>query len=159
MPELLVIVVMVGILMAIAAPAWSGFLNARKLSSAQDELFQAIRQAQVQSVHTHQTWQASFQEPNGLIEFAVHPANSVPTWQTSTPNIHIDKGETTLATSGSGYRVQFSKSGQVSGQMGRLTLVGDGSQSRRCVLVSTLLGAIRRGQGHSNPDASGRYCY
>jgi type II secretory pathway pseudopilin PulG len=159
MPEVLVIVVIIGILMAIAAPSWIGFLNTRKLNTAQDELFQAIRQAQVQATQTQQVWQASFQEPNGLIQFAVHTASAPPIWQTSIPTVHIDASDTTLAIGSMGYQVQFSKSGQVNGQLGRLTLVGDRSSTRRCVIVSTLLGALRRGQGHANPDASGRYCY
>jgi type II secretory pathway pseudopilin PulG len=159
MPEILVIVVIIGILMAIAAPSWLSFLNARQLNAAQDELFQAIRQAQVQAAQTHQVWQASFREPNGLIEFAVHTANAPPIWQASIPTVHIDSADTTLATSSSSYRVQFGKLGQVNGQLGRLTLVGDRSRTRRCVVVSTLLGAVRKGQGHAEPDASGRYCY
>jgi type II secretory pathway pseudopilin PulG len=159
MPELLVIVVIVGILMAIAAPAWNSFLNTRRLNAAQEELFQAIRQAQAQANLTQRTWQASFQESNGLIEFAVHAENSAPIWQTSTPTIHLDRSETTLSPNGNGYRVQFSRLGLVNGQLGRLTLIGDGSRSRRCIIVSTLLGLVKRGKDNPNPDATGRYCY
>lgn len=148
-----------GILVAIAAPAWSNFLANRNLSSAQDQLLQTIRQAQVQAVHTHETWQASFQEPNGIIQFAVHGLDDAPTWQNALPRVHIDTGETTLATSSSGYRVQFNQTGQVNGQLGRLTLVADNSRSKRCVVVSTLLGLLRKGQEQSRPDATGRYCY
>ncbi len=145
--------------MAIAAPGWNNFLANRNLTSAQDQIFQSIRQAQVQAIHTHQIWQASFQEPNGIIQFAVHGLDDAPTWQNSIPRIHIDPGETTFSTSTSGYRVQFNRTGEVNGQLGRLTLVADNSRSKRCVFVSTLLGLLRKGQEQTQPDASGRYCY
>jgi prepilin-type N-terminal cleavage/methylation domain-containing protein len=159
LPEVLAIVAIIGILLAIAAPSWFGFLETRKLKTAQDGMFQAIRQAQVQSTQTHSAWTASFREPNGLLQYAVHSATDRPTWQSSIPNIHIDPSETTLANNGSAYQIQFSKSGQVRGQLGRLTLISDLTRSRRCVIVSTLLGALRRGQGYDRPDATGRLCY
>lgn len=157
--ELLVAIVIIGIMMAIAAPTWNTFLANRNLTSAQDQLLQTIRQAQVQAMYNHQTWQASFQESNGIIQFAVHDLDDTPTWQNSLPRIHIDTGETTLPTTTSGYRVQFNRTGQVNGQLGRLTLVTNNTQSKRCVIVSTLLGLLRKGQEQSRPDANGRYCY
>jgi len=157
--ELLVAIVIMGILMAIAAPAWNNFLATRNLTSAQDQILQTIRQAQVQAIQTHRTWQASFQEPNGIMQFAVHGLDNPPTWQNSIPSIHIDPGETTLSTTSSGYQVQFNRIGQVNGQLGRLTLVADHSQSKRCVFVSTLLGLLRKGHEQTRPDAGGRYCY
>ncbi len=157
--EMLVAIAIMGILMAIAAPGWNNFLANRNLTSAQDQVLQSIRQAQVQAIQTHQTWQVSFQEPNGIIQFAVHGLDNAPNWQNSIPRIHIDPGETTLSTSTSGYRVQFNRTGEVNGQLGRLTLVADNSRSKRCVFVSTLLGLLRKGQEQTRPDASGRYCY
>jgi prepilin-type N-terminal cleavage/methylation domain-containing protein len=157
--EMLVAIAIMGILMAIAAPAWNNFLANRNLTSAQEQFLQTIRQAQVQAIHTHQTWQASFQEHNGMIQFAVYGLGDAPTWQNSIPSIHIDAGETTLPPSSSGYQVQFNRTGQVNGQLGRMTLVADNSRSKRCIVVSTLLGLLRKGQEQTHPDASGRYCY
>jgi prepilin-type N-terminal cleavage/methylation domain-containing protein len=157
--ETLVTIAILGILIAILAPAWNGFLSTRNLSSAQDQLFQTVRQAQVQALKNHQTWQASFQEANGIIQYAVHELNGTPTWQTSIPSIHIDGSETTLATSGNGYRVQFNRIGQVNGKLGRLTLVADNSRSKRCIVVSTLMGLLRKGHDRTQPDPTGRYCY
>ncbi|MCY7282134.1 MAG: prepilin-type N-terminal cleavage/methylation domain-containing protein, partial [Cyanobacteria bacterium CAN_BIN43] len=50
--EMLVVVLMVGILAAIAAPSWLAFLNARRVNTVNDEILQALRQAQAQSVRT-----------------------------------------------------------------------------------------------------------
>lgn len=157
--EMLVAIAIMAILMAIAAPGWNNFLANRNLNSAQDQLLQTIRQAQVQAIQTRQTWQASFQEPNGIIQFAVHEPDDAPSWQNSIPKVHIDTNETTLSNSGSGYRVQFNRTGEVNGQLGRLTLEADNTRSKRCVIVSTLLGLLRKGQEQPRPDAGGRYCY
>ncbi|NEQ66052.1 MAG: type II secretion system protein [Symploca sp. SIO2D2] len=51
--------------------------------------------------------------------------------------------------------------GQTSLQaLGRLALRSEnGGEYRRCVIISTLLGAIRKGENHSKADSSKKYCY
>ena len=44
--EILVVVAMVGVLSAIAAPSYSGFVNNQRLSASQTKVFQAIKSAQ-----------------------------------------------------------------------------------------------------------------
>lgn len=44
--EVLVVMVMVGVLTAIAAPAWSGFINSQRMNSSQTLVLQAIKTAQ-----------------------------------------------------------------------------------------------------------------
>jgi prepilin-type N-terminal cleavage/methylation domain-containing protein len=47
--EVLVVMIMVGILSAIAAPSWLGFVNNQRISTSQNKIFQAIRVAQSDS--------------------------------------------------------------------------------------------------------------
>ena len=47
--EVLVVMIMVGILSAIAAPSWLGFVNNQRISTSQNNIFQAIRVAQSDS--------------------------------------------------------------------------------------------------------------
>jgi len=47
--EVLVVLVMVGILSAIAAPGWLGFVNNQRISTSQNKIFQAIKVAQSDS--------------------------------------------------------------------------------------------------------------
>jgi len=47
--EVLVVIVMVGILSAIAAPGWIGFVNNQRISTSQNKIFQAIKVAQSDS--------------------------------------------------------------------------------------------------------------
>lgn len=43
---------------------------------------------------------------------------------------------------------------------GRLTLLSkNGGKLRRCVIISTLLGAMRTGEEHATPDDTDKYCY
>jgi prepilin-type N-terminal cleavage/methylation domain-containing protein len=44
--EVLVVVIMVGILSAIAAPSWLGFVNNQRINASQTKIFQAIKVAQ-----------------------------------------------------------------------------------------------------------------
>jgi len=144
--ELLVVIVLAGILAAIAAPGWLSFQRNRVLSASQDEVFQAMRQAQAEALRSHSTWQVSFREANNAVQWAMHPATAQPTtWQTLLNEIRLDTSKTTLAQDGAIYKLQFSDRGHVNGQLGKLTLrTNESDRLRRCVFASTLLGTLRK---------------
>lgn len=147
--EILVLIAIAGILTAIAAPSWLGFLNARKLTLAQDRIYETMRLAQHQAHRTHMPWQVSFREHGETIAVAVHPASlsaSAVTWESiDIQGIYIFPDETTLALSSGTYRVRFDHRGRVHGQLGRITVKGPfNPNTRRCVFVSTLLGNLRK---------------
>ncbi|MBW4662352.1 MAG: prepilin-type N-terminal cleavage/methylation domain-containing protein [Drouetiella hepatica Uher 2000/2452] len=119
--ELLVVIVIVGILAAIAVPGWLSFQRNRILSASQDEVFQAMRQAQAEAIRSRSIWQVSFRESDSVVQWAMHPATDQPTtWQTLLREIRIDTGKTTLTQSGTTYRLQFNERGRVNGLLGRL---------------------------------------
>jgi prepilin-type N-terminal cleavage/methylation domain-containing protein len=163
MIELLAVVTIVGILMAIAAPVWNSFLNARTLDNAQDQAFQLMRQAQTEAMQHRVPWRASFQVTNGVVQGTTHNADALPVgtnWQKFNPIVQIDTVETTLAQSSGMYRVEFDHNGRVNGQLGRLTFMGvTGGRTKRCIVVSTLLGVLRKAQNQATPDSGGRFCY
>jgi prepilin-type N-terminal cleavage/methylation domain-containing protein len=163
--EVLVTVLLVGILSAIALPSWLSFINTRRLNSAQNQVYLAMRQAQSQAKKEKVIWLASFRQQNNLVEWAVHSVNQQPSdgiWHQLESSIYIDD-ETTLrkiSVSPQQYQVSFDHRGQVIPQFGRLTLIGKYSgEAKRCVVVSTILGAIRTGKEHQQADDSGKYCY
>ena len=102
-------------------------------------------------------------------------------WSNLDSNIIIDqsknnkgKYETSITSQSSTgpWRVQFNYQGcpvrkprNECGQtaitaLGRITLRSkNGGQDRRCVIISTLLGAMRTGENHSKADSSDKYCY
>ncbi|NJN87922.1 MAG: prepilin-type cleavage/methylation domain-containing protein [Leptolyngbyaceae cyanobacterium SL_7_1] len=147
--ELLVVVVMAGSLMTIAALSWISFLNARTLSQAQDQALQLIRQGQAEAIRHKIPWQATFREVNHQWQGTTHNADSLPSegaWIPFNPTTTVDRTRSNLYRSSNGYyRVQFDHHGRVNGQLGKLTFMNiRGGRTKRCVVVSTLLGALRK---------------
>lgn len=153
--EMLVVIATIGILAAIAAPSWFSFLQRQRLNAGQAEILTVMREAQNNAKREKRIWQASFRNNNDRVQWAVHPEN-VPldslTWNDllgeDADQIEIDQSNTTLLRQNSIYRVQFQYKGRVNGQLGRITLISRNSgnssnASKRCVWVSTLLGALR----------------
>jgi prepilin-type N-terminal cleavage/methylation domain-containing protein len=171
--ELLIILIIVGVLSAIAIPSWIAFWHRQQLNTANNQVYQAMRQAQSQARQQKETWQASFKEENGVVKWAVHQASVTPTtnyWQNFPDTILIDS-ESNLPNAGNIFRVRFNYKGcpvynpqdsctnTTIRTKGRLTLsVKNGSNVKRCVIVSTLLGALRMSYEQPTPD-NGKYCY
>ncbi len=177
--ELTILVVVIGILGAIAAPAWNNFINRQRLNTAQNQVYLAMQEAKSNAALQKVTWQVSFRENNGAVQWAVHSAKSgtfIPPevqWNTLDPALQVykdknNKGkcETTFdqqthrcPTNGP-WRVQFNYITNTNGQLGQITLTPKhDSNIKRCVYVSTLIGTMRTGQEHSKPNKSDKYCY
>nr|WP_236556933.1 prepilin-type N-terminal cleavage/methylation domain-containing protein [Calothrix sp. PCC 7507] len=190
--EILVVVLLIGILAAIVVPSWLAFVNIRYLNVAQGEVYLAIRQAQSQAIKQKLTWQASFREKNGVVQWTVHQAetekfipdavkNNDKLWQNFDPNVQIyqdrnQKGnsETTLQKENSqqAWRVMFNYHGcpvyEIGDEctktslrtLGQITLYSPKvNEVKRCIYVSTLLGAMRTGKEHTRANDKGKYCY
>ena len=145
--EMIVVIAIVGILAAVAGASFLGWLMRMRLNSAQYTALQAIREAQMTAKLRKSTWQASFREQNGKVQWAVHPPNSVPIiWNTlEQEGVKIDSANTTFYkdNTNSLWRVQFNYKGHTNGQLGRINLTTNTGTPKRCVFVSTLLGAVR----------------
>jgi len=144
--ETLVVVVIAGILASILAPGWLGFQTVANLNAAQDAVLQAMRQAQIQAVNQRQTWHVGFRETGSQVEWAHFAPGASPVWQPLHPNVRIARDSTTLSQNATGsYFVEFNDKGNVTPPFGRLNLASSrGDQNRRCVVVSTLLGLLRK---------------
>jgi len=161
--ESFVVVGMMFFLSAFAVPTWLQFVGRQGLDSSQNQAYEVVRIAQNTAIQQNDHWQASFRQMGDIAQWAVHPVDAIPTeanWGNFRSATHIDSKETTLRHKDGIYRVQFTHKGHVNGQLGRLTFsTPHGGQTKRCVFISTLLGAMRRGENQHKPDTSGRYCY
>ena len=158
--ELLVVVLMAGILAAIGAAGWRSFLDRQQVRTAAETTMAALQQARSTSQQQRREYQASFREWNGVVQFAVHPADddaSNALWQTLSETVIIDTQElgdgdatetkTTLNETANVYRLQFTHQGflkeGIGGQGKIIFAPNNGGDDRSCVVVGTLLGMMR----------------
>lgn len=163
LPETLVVVLLIGILATLGVSSWVAFVETRRLNIAQNEVHFAMHQARTQASKEKLTWQASFREQNGIIQWAVHPATVNPSnakWNNLDSNVRLD-AETTLQESNGIRQIQFDYKGNVrQPPLGRITVSSKyGGKAKRCVVVSTILGAMRTAKEHARANESDKYCY
>ncbi|MTJ47642.1 Tfp pilus assembly protein FimT/FimU [Dolichospermum sp. UHCC 0259] len=162
--EMMTALLMIGILSAIAAPSWLAFINVHHLNIAQDQVYRAMREAQSQAKKEKLTYHASFREQNNILQWAVHAATIDPSnaqWNDLDASVKLDTESTLDQLSNGVRRVQFDYIGSVPlNQQGRITLSPkSGGKVKRCVIVSTILGAMRTAKENPTPDNRNRYCY
>ncbi|WP_275993901.1 type II secretion system protein [Argonema antarcticum] len=167
--EMLVVIALIGILAAIAGPSWQGWLTRQRITSAQAEALSAMREAQSNARREKRLWQACFKDDDTRVAWAIFPVPSNATgglfncggvnagsWRSmvdeDSDKITIDAANTTLRASGAGtYQVQFREKGLINGSLGKITFASrrdPQSATKRCVFVSTLLGAMRTAQNN-----------
>jgi prepilin-type N-terminal cleavage/methylation domain-containing protein len=160
--ELMVVVLLGGTLASITAMGWLRFWEQQHLSAAQDEIFRGMQQAQSKAQSQSATWRFGIrQQSNRPVEWAIYPGaapTSTTPWQALHPSIRLDPETSTLPSNGV-YSTIFNYKGRNS-KLLTITLSGQsGSSVKRCVMVSTLLGAVRKSKEQRIPDADGDYCY
>ncbi|MFN6558369.1 MAG: Tfp pilus assembly protein FimT/FimU [Nostoc sp. ChiSLP01] len=160
--ETLVILLLIGILVALGIPNWMTFVATRQLNAAQNEVYYAMRQAQTQATKQKLTWQASFREQNGIVQWAVHPTTVNPSnanWNNLDANIRLD-AETTLQISNGVRQIKFDYRGNIVSLPRSITISSkSGGKAKRCVYISTILGAMRMAKERPTANNEGDYCY
>lgn len=162
--EVLVVIVMLGILTAIAAPGWLNFVNNQRVKNASDAALQLMRRAQSRASTENRTWEASFRIQDEVIQGSTHAVSGgAPLWQTLAPEagtlVTLDFDSSTLSQTceHGDHCVRFEDRGVISldsvedpdnesGTLARLAFRSrDGGDDghRRCIVVATILGSIR----------------
>ena len=151
--ETITALLMIGILSGIAAPRWFALIKTQHLNIAQDQVYRAMREAQSQAKKEKLTYHASFREENNNVQWAVHPATIDPSnakWNDLDASVQLDVVESTLQLSNGVRRVRFDHIGGVTPPLGKITLSSKpGGTAKRCVIVSTILGAMRTAKDNS----------
>lgn len=158
MVEVLVAVVIIGILSAIAVPSWMQLMTNQRVSRAQEEAYQAFREARFNAERERRPWQAELRQNNNRVEVAVHATTNAPNWQPLTN----DAEQIALNNcNNQNFVVQFQDDGTVDDTNigcggGGNTPVGisfipsNQQQPIQCVHVETILGALRQETGNAN---------
>ncbi|MGB3312171.1 MAG: prepilin-type N-terminal cleavage/methylation domain-containing protein [Nodosilinea sp.] len=162
--EGLIVVVIIGLMMAIAAPSFFGFWQQRKINTARDMVYQALRVTQADAMQQRHDRRFSIRDRNGQIEWANHAdatsATQVTAWQPLIEGVVLADIDNTLVASGGIYYVKFDMHGNIKGRLGTVTVAMSGPKTtHRCVVVSTMIGAMRKGQGHTRANDNNRSCY
>lgn len=165
--ELIVIVAILGIVAAIAAPSWLTLLTRQRLYDARANALDKIREAQSQAVRTARPWEACFRDRDGMVQVSVQPSDrsyncaNHTSWQPlleSGANTIAIKTGTPGTTSSTvfgnnpaiGYSFRFGSLGDRIGQSiipPQLVFVPRGQNNGPfyCVVSETIIGSVREG--------------
>jgi prepilin-type N-terminal cleavage/methylation domain-containing protein len=161
--EVIVVIVIAGILLAIAIPSWLQYVANRQVAAARDEIHQGIMMAQHSAMMHRSSWRFSLREIDGRMAWAVHANDvdwqDVSVWYPLHRNVVVYVPDTTLAAKEGTYYVRFGFQGDVRYRLSTVTLDSkNGGAKNKCVVISTLIGATRKGAEHTTPKGN-RYCY
>jgi type II secretory pathway pseudopilin PulG len=184
--EILILVTLIGIFSAIAAPSWLMFINNHRLKQSVDRSHWALEIAQSNAKRDKTSWQASFKEVGNTVQVAIHKSEIFPAqvpanqWKSLEYQIRINRNDTTLRKvnentnevkeNGTVWRAMFNFKGcpvindrnddcTTIAAKGRITLSHPNlPNGDRCVIISTILGHTRIGEKHKKAE-DGRYCY
>lgn len=166
--EGLIVVGLIGVLAAIATPSLMGFLNQRKINMTRDMVYQALRATQADAMQHRHDRRFSLRQRDGRIEWASHSesvlAIQVRTWQPLIDGVVLADVDNTLTKKDGIYYTRFDMYGNLRskalGEQGTVTVTMSGQRkTNRCVVVSTVLGAMRKGEGQAQANSNGRSCY
>ncbi|BAZ31748.1 hypothetical protein NIES4074_42210 [Cylindrospermum sp. NIES-4074] len=96
--EVVTVVLMVGILAAIALPSWSAFVTRQRLNKANDAVLAAIQQAQREAKKQKINYSVSFRTDSNVVQTAVYSTPSPSNWQSLGGDLQIPAGAISLST-------------------------------------------------------------
>jgi prepilin-type N-terminal cleavage/methylation domain-containing protein len=108
--EMLVVVLIIGVLAAIAAPGWLGFVSQRRVNAASDVVFRTIQEAQSQAKNKKLSYSVAFKNSaNAVPQIAVYQtkdangnnvvlANDDVRWKSLGGDLEIKPGQIILQT-------------------------------------------------------------
>ena len=142
--EMIVIVIIVGVLAAIAAPSWLGLANRQRVSTTQDEVLQAIRTTQSTAKQRRRPQSLEF-VPDGNDDIPTITVAGIST-ELGSGNLEPDVVNMTVTDNGGTAvtTLDFLQDGTISTEAElpvKILLTASGI--KRCLYVETLLGGVR----------------
>jgi prepilin-type N-terminal cleavage/methylation domain-containing protein len=137
--EILVVIAMLGILSAIAAPGFVGFVNRQRLKDANEGAIGAINRAKSEAKRDKVSRTAEFRMNGAIAEYAVYTEPSGAIWQ--------KLGDVTVTPA----IATFNSKGSPSTIPVTVTVTTANSIQKRCVSVITLIGGVKQGSDSECP--------
>jgi len=143
--EMITVLVIAGILAAIAAPGWLSFMNSRRANAARDQISQVLRQTQAQALRSKQSQTVSFNVavvPPTITSLGVTDPIGNGQLDPNTVSLQAKNGATNITS------LTFDANGNLKSpdlapQIKITVTVPRDTGAKRCVVVETLLGAMR----------------
>jgi len=147
---MITVLVIAGILAAIAAPGWLSFMNSRRANAARDQISQVLRQTQAQALRSKQSQTVSF---GGTTPTNVAVPPTITSLGVTDPigNGQLDPNTVSLQAKNGATNITSLtfdangnlKSPDLAPQIKITVTVPRDTGAKRCVVVETLLGAMR----------------
>ncbi|MBN3910032.1 MAG: prepilin-type N-terminal cleavage/methylation domain-containing protein [Nostoc sp. NMS1] len=98
--ELIVVMLIVGILSAIAAPGWVAFVNRQQVNKANDAILAALREGQREAKNKKLNYSVSFQKNSTTqnVEVAIYRSDGSPTWKPLGADIGVSSNKFLIGT-------------------------------------------------------------
>ena len=186
--EILILLTLIGIFSAIAAPSWLMFINNHRLKQSLDRAYWGMEVAQSNAKRDKTSWQASFKQVGENVQLAIHKSDTSPAqvpaneWKSLEHQININQNDTTfrkvnentneVTKNGTVWRAMFNYRGcpvynktdecglTSIHALGNVTLSHPNLKNGdRCVIISTLLGHTRTSERQKKANQYGRFCY
>ncbi len=159
--ELAVIVVIMGVFAAIAAPSWDALVTRQRIRSVNNQVLQALQTAQAEARRTKQDIEVTFNNTAGVPAYTIGDQSE----QLLNLNGEIKEGQLQLSVQANNDNsinsITFNHIGAITqpdlnnnGQNTdgfTITVFNPNGGARRCVKVVTLLGAMKTSEGGDCP--------
>lgn len=97
--ELIAVILIIGVLSAIAAPGWLAFVNRQRVSKVNDAVFVALQEAQREAKRTKRGYSVSFKTDSDQLKVAVYPEGTTTLpWKPLNEGLEIKEGQVILCS-------------------------------------------------------------
>ena len=170
--EVVVIVLILGILSAIAAPSWQAFITRQRVRTVNDRVLQSLRTAQSEAKRSKRDVTVTFYTSSSTppadpprVEIDTNPAEPDPSKkeirkETFSSGGEIKPGTIVLATNATSITFDYRGNASATPFPFVVTVApanSTNSAARQCAIVETIIGGMRTAEGEFNA-ATGKGC-